>query len=191
MGKNRLEAFSDGVIAIVITIMVFDLKVPHGDDLAALGGLWPVFFSYVLSFVTVAIFWNNHHHLLHTAKHVAAPVMWANMCLLFWLSLFPVTTGWMGESYFAVWPVAVYSLVSLLSAVSYFILERAIIAGQGKDGDLARAVGSDWKSKASLIAYGVSIFVAFVSPWISLAILAGVAVMWIIPDRRIEKVIGG
>ena len=189
MGKGRLEAFSDGVIAIIITIMVLELKVPHGEDLAALSELWPVFLSYVLSFVNVGIYWNNHHHLLHTVKRVGASVMWANMNLLFWLSLFPLTTGWMGENHFAALPVAVYGMDLMMAGVSYFILVRAIIATDGPGSTLAKAVGFDWKGKVPLMAYTSAILLAFVSPWISCAIYVGVALMWLIPDRRIEKIL--
>jgi uncharacterized membrane protein len=189
MGKTRLEAFSDGVIAIIITIMVLELKVPHGDSLDQLSGLWPVFLSYILSFVTVGLYWNNHHHLLHTVQRVTGGIMWANMNLLFWLSLMPFTTGWMGENHFAAWPVAVYGLDLLMAAVAYFILVRVIIATHGKDSTLARATGSDWKGRVPLIAYTAAVFLAYVSPWISCAIYVGIAIMWLIPDRRIERVI--
>jgi uncharacterized membrane protein len=187
MTKNRLEAFSDAVIAIIITIMVLELKVPHGTGPEVLGGLWPVFLSYVLSFVNVAIYWNNHHHLLHTVKHVNGAMLWANMHLLFWLSLFPFTTGWMGENQFAPWPVAVYGVVLLMAAISYFILVRTIIVVDGSDSALARAVGKDWKGKIPLVAYSAAIALAFINPWISCALYAGVALMWLVPDRRIER----
>ena len=187
MGKNRLEAFSDGVLAIIITIMVLELKVPHDASPAALAGLWPVFLSYVLSFVNVGIYWNNHHHLLHTVKHVSGAILWANMHLLFWLSLFPFTTGWMGENNFAPWPVAVYGAVLFMAAVAYFILVRAIIAVHGRDSALAKAVGRDWKGKIPLAAYAAAMALAFVDPWISCALYVAVALMWLIPDRRIER----
>ena len=187
MGKNRLEAFSDGVLAIIITIMVLELKVPHDASPAALAGLWPVFLSYVLSFVNVGIYWNNHHHLLHTVKHVSGAILWANMHLLFWLSLFPFTTGWMGENNFAPWPVAVYGAVLFMAAVAYFILVRAIIAVHGRDSALAKAVGRDWKGKIPLAAYAAAMALAFVNPWISCALYVAVALMWLIPDRRIER----
>jgi uncharacterized membrane protein len=189
MSNNRLEAFSDGVIAIIITIMVLELKVPHGDDLTALGAQWPIFFSYVLSFVIVGIYWNNHHHLLHTVKHVSASVMWANMHLLFWLSLFPFTTGWMGENHFALWPVVIYGVDLILAAVAYTILVFAIIATDGPDSPLAKAVGTDQKGKISVALYASAIALAFVSPWISCALYVAVAVIWFIPDRRIERTI--
>ena len=187
MGKNRLEAFSDGVLAIVITIMVLELKVPRGASPEALAGLWPVFLSYVLSFVNVGIYWNNHHHLLHTVKHVSGAILWANMHLLFWLSLFPFTTGWMGENRFAPWPVAVYGVVLLMAAVSYYVLVRAIISVHGRDSALARAVGQDWKGKIPLVAYAAAIGLAFVNPWISCALYVAVALMWLVPDKRIER----
>jgi uncharacterized membrane protein len=187
MGKNRLEAFSDGVLAIVITIMVLELKVPRGASPEALAGLWPVFLSYVLSFVNVGIYWNNHHHLLHTVKHVSGAILWANMHLLFWLSLFPFTTGWMGENQFAPWPVAVYGVVLLMAAVSYYVLVRAIISVHGRDSALARAVGQDWKGKIPLVAYAAAIGLAFVNPWISCALYVAVALMWLVPDKRIER----
>jgi len=187
MGKNRLEAFSDAVIAIIITIMVLELKVPHDASPAALGELWPVFLSYVLSFVNVGLYWNNHHHLLHTVKHVSGGILWANMHLLFWLSLFPFTTGWMGENQFAPWPVAVYGAVLFMAAVAYFILVRAIIAVHGRDSELAKAVGRDWKGKIPLAAYAAAMALAFVNPWISCALYVAVALMWLIPDRRIER----
>jgi TMEM175 potassium channel family protein len=187
MGKNRLEAFSDAVIAIIITIMVLELKVPHAASPAALGELWPVFLSYVLSFVNVGLYWNNHHHLLHTVKHVSGGILWANMHLLFWLSLFPFTTGWMGENAFAPWPVAVYGAVLFMAAVAYFILVRTIIAVHGRDSELAKAVGRDWKGKIPLAAYAAAVGLAFVNPWISCALYVAVALMWLVPDRRIER----
>jgi len=189
MGKNRLEAFSDGVLAIIITIMVLELKVPHGAGPEALGELWPVFLSYVLSFVNVGIYWNNHHHLLHTVKQVSGSILWANLHLLFWLSLFPFTTGWMGENQFAAWPVAVYGAVLLMAGSAYYLLVRAIIAGHGRDSVLARAVGSDWKGKISLIAYAAAVAFAFVNPWISCALYVGVSILWFIPDKRIERML--
>lgn len=187
MGKNRLEAFSDAVIAIIITIMVLEMKVPHGTSPAALAELWPVFLSYVLSFVYVGLYWNNHHHLLHTVKQVSGGILWANMHLLFWLSLFPFTTGWMGENQFAPWPVAVYGAVLFMAAVAYFILVRVIIAVHGPDSELAKAMGRDWKGKIPLAAYAAAMALAFVSPWISCALYVAVALMWLIPDRRIER----
>jgi uncharacterized membrane protein len=186
VGKGRLEAFSDGVTAIVITIMVLELKVPHGADLAALGGLWPVFLSYVLSFVYVAIYWNNHHHLLHAVHRVGGGVLWANLHLLFWLSLFPFTTHWMGESHFGTLPVAVYGTVLLLAATAYYILVRAIVFTEGSDGAVARAVGRDRKGMVSIVLYVAAIAAAATSPWISCALYVGVALMWLVPDRRFE-----
>ena len=191
MGTTRLEAFSDGVIAIIITIMVLEFKIPHGEDLAALAGLLPVFLSYVLSFIFVGIYWNNHHHLLHTVKRVTGPIMWANMGLLFWLSLMPFATGWMGENHFAKWPVVVYGIVLLLAGLSYTLLARAIIAAEGRASLLATAVGKDWKGKVSLIAYAAAILLAFLQPWISCALYVAVAALWFLPDRRIEKTIAG
>jgi uncharacterized membrane protein len=185
MGKGRLEAFSDGVLAIIITIMVLELKIPHGDDLAALAPMCPVFIAYVVSFLYVAIYWNNHHHLLHTVKMVTPGVMWANMLLLFWLSLFPVVTGWVGEHPQATWPAAMYGIVLFLAGVSYLVLERAIIAGGG--GTLAEAVGTDVKGKISAAIYAIGIGTAFVNPWISEALFATVALFWIIPDQRIAR----
>ncbi|MDQ3186203.1 MAG: TMEM175 family protein [Pseudomonadota bacterium] len=187
MGKNRLEAFSDGVIAIIITIMVLEMKVPHGDDLAALHSLIPVFISYVLSFVYVGIFWNYHHHLLHALQKINGPILWANLHLLFWLSLLPFVTGWMGENHFSTWPVAVYGTVLLMAAIAYSILELALTRLQGKDSELAKAVGHDFKGKISLVIYAAAILFSFVNRWIAFSLYVVVAVMWVIPDPRIEK----
>ena len=187
MQKNRLEAFSDGVIAIIITIMVLELKVPHGVELAALKPLLPVFLSYVLSFIYVGIYWNNHHHLLHTAQHVSGGIMWANLHLLFWLSLIPFVTGWMGENHFAALPTSLYGVVLLMAAFAYLILQRAIIARQGHGSLLAGAIGSDWKGKLSILCYFAAIGLAFVNQWLSDALYVFVAVMWLIPDRRVER----
>jgi TMEM175 potassium channel family protein len=187
MNKTRLEAFSDGVIAIIITIMVLELKVPHGTELATLKPLLPVFLSYVLSFIYLAIYWNNHHHMLHTSHKVTGPILWANLHLLLWLSLIPFTTGWMGENHFAVWPTALYGIVLLMAAIAYFILQTTIIASQGKDSLLRRAVGKDWKGKLSPVLYLIAILVAFNSHWASKAIYVLVALMWLVPDRRIER----
>ncbi|MBU4498782.1 MAG: TMEM175 family protein [Thiobacillus sp.] len=187
MGKNRLEAFSDGVIAILITIMVLELKVPHGDDLATLAPLYPVFLSYVLSFVYLGIYWNNHHHMLHASHQVTGAILWANLHLLFWLSLIPFATGWMGENHFAPAPAALYGLVLLMAAVAYGILQRLIIAAQGRDSILQKAVGRDWKGKVSPLLYATAIPLAFWSQWLSVALYVLVAVMWLVPDRRIEK----
>src|SRR5213083_2197829 len=169
MGKGRLEAFSDGVIAVIITIMVLELKAPHGTDLAALAPLAPALLTYVLSFVFVGIYWNNHHHMLHAAQHIDGRVLWANLHLLFWLSLIPFTTGWMGENHFAAAPSALYGVVLLMSAIAYWILQQLIIASQGRDSLLKRAVGDDWKGKMSPVIYAAAIPLAFWSQWISLA----------------------
>ena len=194
MEKNRLEAFSDGVLAIIITIMVLDLKVPqpteqlpHPDALAALKPLLPVFLTYVLSFIYLGIYWNNHHHLLKAARRVNGAMMWANLHLLFRLSLFPFVTGWMGENHFTTAPTAVYGAVLLLAAIAYFILQNVIIADQGRDSKLAKAIGKDWKGKLSPVLYATGIALAFFQPWISCAIYLAVALMWLVPDRRIER----
>jgi uncharacterized membrane protein len=189
MGKSRLEAFSDGVLAIIITIMVLELKVPHGADAEALKPLIPKFLSYVLSFVYVGIYWNNHHHMLHAAKHVSGAVLWANLNLLFWLSLFPFVTGWMGENHFEALPSAVYGFVLLAAAVSYYVLQQSIIATDGPGSVLRRAVGKDWKGKASPLLYVAAMVSAFWSPWLAQAIYVLVALLWLVPDRRIERAI--
>jgi uncharacterized membrane protein len=187
MSKGRMEAFSDGVIAILITIMVLELKVPRTADLAALLPLIPVFLSYVLSFLFLGIYWSNHHHLLQAIKHVDGRSLWANLHLLFWLSLIPFVTGWMGENNFASWPVAGYGVVLLFAAIAYFILTRVLIALHGSDSILASAVGRDFKGKVSVVIYLAAIPLAFVNPWFACALYVLVAVMWLIPDRRIEK----
>jgi uncharacterized membrane protein len=189
MEKNRLEAFSDGVLAIIITIMVLDLKAPHGVQFSELKPLLPVFLCYVLSFIYLGIYWSNHHHMVHTIKRVSGGILWGNLHLLFWLSLFPFTTGWMGENRFASIPTALYGFVLLMAAIAYYVLQRIIIAGQGRDSLLARAVGRDWKGKVSPILYASAIPVAFFNPWISCGIYTFVALIWLIPDRRIERVI--
>jgi uncharacterized membrane protein len=189
VSKERLAAFSDGVIAIIITIMVLELKVPHGDDWSALAKLWPVFLSYVLSFAYIAIYWNNHHHLLHTFKHVNGSILWANTHLLFWLSLIPFATGWMGENNFAKLPTAVYGAALLLPAVAYCVLQLAIIKSEGLSSVLAKAIGNDVKGKISPVLYIAAIGLAFFKPWISCVIYGFVALMWFIPDRRIEKIL--
>jgi uncharacterized membrane protein len=189
MGRDRLTAFSDGVIAIIITIMVLELKVPHGADWKALGSLVPVFLSYVLSFVYVAIYWNNHHHLLHTVTRVNGLILWANMHLLFWLSLTPFATGWMGENNFAPLPTAVYGVALLMPAIAYYLLQKAITRTHGMESTLARALGSDIKGKISPLFYIGAIFLALISPWISVALYTLVALIWLIPDRRIEHAI--
>jgi uncharacterized membrane protein len=189
MGKDRLAAFSDGVIAIIITIMVLELKVPHGADWAALRGVAPNFIAYVLSFVYLAIYWNNHHHLLHTVTRVDGLILWANSHLLFWLSLVPAATGWMGENFLAPLPTAVYGVSLLMPAIAYQLLQRAIVHQQGKHSVLASALGNDFKGKLSPLLYAAAVALAFVDAWLSIAIYALVAVMWLIPDRRIEKVL--
>jgi len=196
MEKNRLETFSDGVLAIIITIMVLELKVPqpteqapHPDKLADLNNLLPVFLNYVLSFIYVGIYWNNHHHMFHSTKHVNGGILWANLHLLFWLSLFPVTTAWMGRNHLAPTPTAVYGFVLLMAAVAYYILQRTIIAQQGTNSLLAAAIGKDWKGKLSPVLYLAAIPLAFVDPWISDCLFILVALLWLIPDRRIERVL--
>ncbi len=187
MGKGRLEAFSDGVIAIIITIMVLELKVPHGADLAALRELSPVFLSYVLSFVYVGIYWNNHHHLFHVVHKVNGRILWANLHLLFWLSLTPFVTGWMGENHFAPLPVALYGVNLLMAAISYTILVRALLAHHGQESLLAQAIGRDFKGYVSLALYAMAIPLSFVNPWIGFSLYVLVAIIWFAPDRRIEK----
>lgn len=187
MGKNRLEAFSDGVLAIVITIMVLELKVPHGDSFSDLEGLLPVFLSYLLSFVYLAIYWNNHHHMIHTSKSVTGGILWANLHLLFWLSLIPFTTGWMGENNFSATPTFLYGLNLLMAAIAYFVLQRFIIVSQGKDSILKKAVGKDVKGKVSPILYFIALICASWMPLFSLGLYALVALIWIVPDKRIEK----
>jgi uncharacterized membrane protein len=187
MGKGRLEAFSDGVIAIIITIMVLELKIPHESTVAALRPLIPVFLSYVLSFIYIGIYWNNHHHLLHAIRHVNGSTLWANLHLLFWLSLIPFVTAWMGENHFAALPVSLYGTVLLFNAIAYFILSRVLIASHGKDSALAIALGRDFKAKVSLVLYIVAIPLSFINSWLACVLYILVAVMWLIPDRRIEK----
>jgi uncharacterized membrane protein len=189
MGKDRLAAFSDGVIAIIITIMVLELKVPHGADWATLRGVAPNFVAYVLSFVYLAIYWNNHHHLLHTVTRVDGLILWANSHLLFWLSLVPAATGWMGENFLAPLPTAVYGVSLLMPAIAYYLLQTTIVHQQGKHSVLASALGRDVKGKISPLLYAAAIALAFVDAWLSIAIYALVAVMWLVPDRRIEKVL--
>jgi uncharacterized membrane protein len=191
MGKSRLEAFSDGVIAIIITIMVLELKAPHEASLDALRPLVPVFLSYALSFLYVGIYWNNHHHLLHAAHRVSGGMLWANLHLLFWLSLIPFTTAWMDESHYAPVPTALYGAVLLMAAIAYWILQHLIIASQGSDSILKRAVGQDWKGKLSPLAYLIAIVVAPWSTWVSQALYVGAALVWLIPDRRIEHALHG
>lgn len=189
MGKGRLEAFSDGVMAIIITIMVLEIKVPHGDTLNDLRPLLPVFLSYTLSFVYVGIYWNNHHHMLHATTTVTGAMLWANLHLLFWLSLFPFATGWMGENHFTALPTALYGTILLMAAIAYYLLERTIIRAQGRESILQKAVGRDWKGKFSPVLYVVAIIATLLSPVISQAIFVAVALVWLIPDRRIENVL--
>ena len=191
MGTTRLEAFSDGVLAIVITIMVLELKVPHGTEPAALRPLLPVFLSYVLSFVYIGIYWNNHHHMLHVTERVSGSVLWANLHLLFWLSLIPFVTGWMGENHFAPVPVALYGAVLLMAAIAYLILQGRIVSAEGPDSRLARATRHDRKGRLSPVFYLAAIGAAFVAPWVSGAIYVTVALVWLIPDRRIERILAG
>lgn len=190
MGKGRMEAFSDGVLAVIITIMVLEMKVPHAADLAALAPVLPVFLVYVLSFVNIGIYWNNHHHLLHAVERVSGPAMWANLHLLFWLSLIPFVTGWMGENHYAALPTAVYGVVLLAAALAWQPLQRALIAANGgAQSKLARAVRRDFKGKLSVVFYTAAIALAFVSQWIADALYVLVAILWLVPDRRIERVL--
>jgi uncharacterized membrane protein len=192
MEKNRLEAFSDGVLAIIITIMVLELKVPQGDGLDALAPMIPVLGSYVLSFIYVGIYWNNHHHLFQATRHVSAAILWSNLHLLFWLSLFPFATAWMGQNHRAPVPSAAYGVVLLMAAIAYYILQSAIIAHEGgRRSLLATAVGRDWKGKLSPLFYLAAIPLAFVNTWLSSALYAFVALLWLVPDRRIEKAVEG
>jgi len=190
MGKQRLEAFSDGVIAIIITIMVLELKVPHEASIEALVPVAPVFLSYVLSFVYVGIYWNNHHHMLHATGKISGGVLWANLHLLFWLSLLPFATGWMGENHFAAWPSAVYGFVLLMAAIAYWTLQQVIIACEGPDSLLKKAVGGDWKGKLSPLIYITAMASTFFVPWVAEALYVLVALWWLVPDRRIERAIG-
>jgi TMEM175 potassium channel family protein len=190
MGKGRLEAFSDGVIAVIITIMVLELKVPRGASLADLADLVPVFFSYALSYLYVGIYWNNHHHMLHTVQRVTGGILWANLHLLFWMSVIPFTTAWMSENHFATWPTFVYGLVLLLCAISYWLLQTCVIHTHGSHSLLAQAIGSDLKGKISPVLYLTAVGLGFVASWLALMIYLLVALIWLIPDRRIEKVIG-
>ena len=187
MTKSRLEAFSDGVIAIIITIMVLELKIPHEAGWRALVPLAPVFLSYVLSFIYLGIYWNNHHHLLQAVKHVDGRVLWANLHLLFWLSLVPFVTGWMGENHFAAWPVALYGAVLLFAAIAYFILAHVLVSLHGRTSLIGVALGRDFKGKVSMVIYLAAIPLAFYRPWMAFALYMSVAAMWLVPDRRIEK----
>lgn len=191
MSRARLEAFTDGVIAIIITIMVLEIRVPPGHDWAALRAEAPIFLAYVLSYVNVGIFWNNHHHMLHAAERVNGRVLWANLLLLFWLSLVPFVIRWMDEAGFAPAPVAAYGVVLLGAAIGYTLLERVLIAYNGPHSRLARAVGADWKGKLSLLGYLASVPLAFVQPWLSIAIYVAIALLWLVPDRRIEAHLEG
>jgi uncharacterized membrane protein len=187
MRPGRLEAFSDGVIAIIITIMVLEMKAPHGDSLGDLLPVMPVFLSYILSFVYVGIYWNDHHHLLHATTTVTGGVLWANLHLLFWLSLFPFATGWMGENHFSPLPTALYGMVLLMAAIAYYVLQQTIIRSQGPDSLLKKAVGRDWKGRLSPVLYVSAILATTLSPWISEGLFVAAALIWLIPDRRIEK----
>jgi len=189
MGKGRLEAFSDGVIAIIITIMVLEMKVPHGESIEALLPLLPIFLSYVLSFVYVGIYWNNHHHMLHASTRVSGSVLWANLHLLFWLSLFPFATGWMGENHFAPIPSALYGVVLLMAAIAYWILQQTLIAINGQTSVLKSAVGNDWKGKLPPVVYLAAIASTFWVQWVAQALYVFVALLWLVPDRRIEHVL--
>jgi uncharacterized membrane protein len=189
VGKNRLEAFSDGVLAIIITIMVLEMKVPRGDSLGTLAPLAPVFMSYVLSFIYVGIYWNNHHHMLHAFTRVTGGILWANLHLLFWLSLFPFVTGWMGENHFGAVPTALYGGVLFAAAIAYWILQQTIIAAQGSESSLKAAIGGDWKGKLSPALYVLGIISTFLWSWVAQALYVLVALMWLVPDRRIEKLL--
>jgi TMEM175 potassium channel family protein len=191
MGKTRLEAFSDAVVAILITIMVLELRVPHGERLEDLRPLLPVLSSYVLSFVYLGIYWNNHHHMLHTVERVTGRILWANLHLLFWLSLIPFATGWMGENHFGPMPTALYGVVLLMAAIAYYVLQQLIIASQGESSILKRAVGGDWKGKVSPFLYLLAIVSASTFRWLALAIYVLAALIWLVPDRRIERVFAG
>jgi uncharacterized membrane protein len=187
MTKTRLEAFSDGVIAILITIMVLELHVPHETGWAALSPLMPIFLTYVLSFVFVGIYWNNHHHMLHAADRINGKVLWANLHLLFWLSLIPFVTGWMGQNHYEPIPTSAYGMVMLFAALAYYMLAHALIGAQGPDSRLGRAIGRDWKGKVSVVLWAIGIVLAYVNAWLAVAIYVGVALTWLVPDRRIEK----
>ena len=187
MGKGRLEAFSDGVLAIIITIMVLEIKVPHGDNPEDLKPLLPIFISYVLSFIYIGIYWNNHHHLMHAVTKVSGSVLWSNIHLLFWLSLVPFATAWMGENHFSKWPVILYGFILMMADVSYYILAHCLTGIHGKDSLLAKAIGNDRKGIASIILYITGIGCSFINPWIGFSIYVIVAAIWFIPDRRIEK----
>jgi len=187
MGKNRLEAFSDGVLAIIITIMVLEIKVPHGSNLASLKPLVPVFFSYILSFIYIGIYWNNHHHMMHVVSKVSGAVLWNNIHLLFWLSLIPFATAWMGENHFSLWPVVLYGSILFMAGTAYYFLAHCLSNIHGKESALAKALGNDRKGKLSVIIYAIGIGLSFISPWLGFGSYTLVAAIWFIPDRRIEK----
>ncbi|OIQ88786.1 hypothetical protein GALL_293100 [mine drainage metagenome] len=189
MKTTRLEAFSDGVIAIIITIMVLEMKAPHGESIEALMPIFPVFLNYVLSFIYIGIYWNNHHHLFHTTEKVSGAILWANLHLLFWLSLFPFATAWMGENHFASVPTAAYGVVLLMAAIAYWVLQRTIITSEGRGSVLKLALGSDWKGKTSPLLYGIGIAASFWSHWLAQGVYVLVALLWLVPDRRIERTI--
>src|SRR5690242_18430391 len=189
MSKGRMEAFSDGVLAIIITIMVLEIKVPHGDTFASLKPNFPIFLSYVLSFINIGIYWNNHHHMLHTVQHVNGKTLWANMHLLFWLSLVPFATDWMGENHFTEWPVALYGIILFMAGFAYYILLHTLIRLHGKESLLAKAIGNDKKGILSNVIYAIGIVVSFTAPSISLILYFTVSAIWLIPDTRIEKLL--
>lgn len=191
MKKSRLEAFSDGVIAIIITIMVLELKVPHNDDIRSLLPMAPEFISYVLSFIYVGIYWNNHHHMVYTVETINGKVLWANLSLLFWLSLIPFVTAWMGENHFSRWPVMLYGFILMMNGIAYTILARLLVLEAGPESDLAHAFGKDWKGKASVGIYLAAILISYFCPWVGFALYWAVALIWFIPDRRIEKNLTG
>ncbi|PGL71840.1 TMEM175 family protein [Bacillus sp. AFS055030] len=189
MHKNRLEAFSDGVLAIIITIMVLEIKIPHSPNIQDLVQLLPTFLSYLLSFIYVGIYWNNHHHMIYTLQKVTGSIMWANLHLLFWLSLIPFASGWMGENHYKPYPTMLYGVILLMTAIAYFILQSIIIQKEGKNSKLKRAIGNDWKGKTSVICYFSAVCTSLIWPWFAQIIYVIVAIMWLLPDRRIEKVI--
>lgn len=187
MGKGRLEAFSDGVLAIIITIMVLEFKVPEGNELKSLWPLWPKFLSYILSFTYIAIYWNNHHHMMHAVQQVNGSILWTNIHLLFWLSLVPFATAWMGENHFSLWPVVVYGFILIMAGIAYYFLAHCLVSIHGKDSEFARALGNDRKGKISVVTYAIAIGLSFVHPMIGFALYASVAAMWFIPDKRFEN----
>ncbi len=187
MGKTRMEAFSDGVLAIVLTIMVLEMKIPQGNDLSALKPLMPAFLSYILSFIYIGIYWNNHHHLLHIVRHINGKVLWLNNHLLFWLSLIPFATGWMGQNHFTTWPVVIYGIILMMAGIAYYMLAKALVDHNIKNAKLAKAVGNDTKGKISVIIYAIAIPLSFLHPYIGCVLYVLVAMMWLIPDKRIER----